>query len=311
MMIEQGSDTESSASAPVKPPAPPAETPLEQQPAEEMTPVVESDAPTERPAEETTPLVDSEAPAEKPADEIPPTQDSAEAPAGEAMDEEPTELVADVVHAEVPDEEPAEEPAPKKEEAKPASNKKWFVVKVQSGREESIRSAIERRVKIEGLEEYFGQVVVPIERVTEVNKDGKRVVKKRKKFPGYVMAEVEFNDKILYLFRETAGVGDFVGGGGLNRAPIPMSDREVHSMLRDQEVEAKGEIPKPVEPSKIPFNVGDKVRVNNGIFQGLEGEIKDIREPKDAGETHRIRVELTVFGRPTSVELEHWQIDAA
>jgi transcriptional antiterminator NusG len=166
-------------------------------------------------------------------------------------------------------------------------------------------------VKIEGLEDYFGQVVVPVERVTEL-RNNKRVVKKRKKFPGYVMAEVEFNDKILYLFRETAGVGDFVGGGGQNRAPIPMSDREVHAMLRDQEgIDEKEGLPKLAEPSKIPFNVGDKVRVNNGIFQGLEGEIKEIREPKDATETHRIRVELTVFGRPTSVELEHWQIDAS
>jgi len=256
-----------------------------------------------------TPVVESATPAEQPAGEMSPPQETADGSSHEIMDEEPTELAADVVHAEVPEKEPAEEPAPKNEEAKPAGNKRWYVVKVQSGREESIKSAIERRVKIEGLEEFFGQVVVPIERVTEV-RNGKRVVKKRKKFPGYVMAEVEFNDKILYLFRETAGVGDFVGGGGLNRAPIPMSDREVHAMLRDQEVSDKGELPKPVEPSKIPFNVGDKVRVNNGIFQGLEGEIKEIREPKDAGETHRIRVELTVFGRPTSVELEHWQIDA-
>jgi transcriptional antiterminator NusG len=198
---------------------------------------------------------------------------------------------------------------PTKDEAK-SGKLKWYVVKVQSGREDSIKAAIERRVKIEGVEEYFGQVVVPVERITEM-RNNKRVVKKRKKFPGYVMAEVDYNDKILYLFRETAGVGDFVGAAGPNRAPIPMSDREVASMLRDQDVDKDTDIPTPVAPSKIPFSTGDRVRVRDGIFQGLEGEIKEIKEPKDASETFRIRVELIVFGRPTMVDLEHWQIDPA
>src|SRR5215469_9104350 len=104
------------------------------------------------------------------------------------------------------------------------SNKHWYVVKVQSGREESIKDAIERRVKIEGLEEFFGQVIIPVERVTEM-RNGKRVQREQKLYPGYLMVEVEFNDRILYLFRETSGVGDFVGGG-LNRAPTPMTPRE-------------------------------------------------------------------------------------
>ena len=100
----------------------------------------------------------------------------------------------------------------------PTGNKKWYVVKVQSGREESIKEAIERRVKIEGLEEFFGQIVIPVERtVTEMGK-GKRVTRTRKLYPGYLMVEVEFNDRILYLFRETSGVGDFVGGGGVKHA---------------------------------------------------------------------------------------------
>ena len=106
---------------------------------------------------------------------------------------------------------------PKKPEPEPVvqetaeDNKKWYVVKVQSGREESIRDSIERRVKIEGLEEYYGKIVIPVERVTEV-RNGKRYVKERKLYPGYIMANVEYNDRVLYLFRETSGVGDFVGG---------------------------------------------------------------------------------------------------
>ena len=98
--------------------------------------------------------------------------------------------------------------------------KHWYIVKVQSGREESIRGALERRVKIEGLEEFFGGIKVPMERVTEM-RNGKRVVRSRKKFPGYLMVNVEFNDRILYLFRETSGVGDFVGGS-IHRPPAPM-----------------------------------------------------------------------------------------
>src|SRR5258708_3132443 len=108
------------------------------------------------------------------------------------------------------------------------SNKRWYVVKVQSGREESIKESIERRVKIEGLEDFFGQIIIPVEKVTEM-RNGKRVVKERKLYPGYLMCEVEYNDRILYLFRETSGVGDFVGGS-VNRAPPPMPAREGERM---------------------------------------------------------------------------------
>jgi transcriptional antiterminator NusG len=143
---------------------------------------------------------------------------------------------------------------------------------------------------------------------------GQKTIKKKKKFPGYIFAEVEYNDKVLYLFRETSGVGDFVGGS-LTKAPPPMPEREVASMLRDQDdvkgapLDGKDKKKRASAPVKIPFGVGDKVRVRDGIFAGQEGEVKEIREPKDDTETHRIRVELTVFGRPTQVQLEHWQIE--
>jgi len=234
--------------------------------------------------------------------------------------------VADEAHTEAPptetpapDASAAAEAAPAAEETKETApapekpknpNMHWYVVKVQSGREDSIKEALERRAKIEGLEDFFGQVVVPVERYTDV-RNGKRVTKKRKKFPGYIMAEVEYNDKILYLFRETSGVGDFVGAS-MHRAPTPMSDREVQSMLRDSDeaVTPKGGELKPVAPAKIPFSVGDRVKVRDGTFQNMEGEIKEIKEPKDAKDSYRIKVELTVWGRPVNVELDYWQIDS-
>jgi transcriptional antiterminator NusG len=196
-----------------------------------------------------------------------------------------------------------EAPAPSEASAAPAlapsSNKRWYVVKVQSGREESIKEAIEKRVKIEGLEEFFGQIIIPIERVTEMSK-GKRVTRERKLYPGYLMVEVEYNDRILYLFRETSGVGDFVSGS-VNRAPTPMSDREVEDMHRRQGSDVPG-----IQPTRPKFDRGDRVKVKDGtsMFTGMEGEVKELLESKNL-----VRVELTIFGRPVPVELEYWQVE--
>jgi transcriptional antiterminator NusG len=191
--------------------------------------------------------------------------------------------------AEPGDEEPGEAPPPA------PSNKRWYVVKIQSGREESIKEAIERRVKIEGLEEYFGQIIIPTEKVTVMQK-GKRVVKEHKLYPGYLMVEVEYNDRILYLFRETSGVGDFVGGG-VNHPPPPMPPHEVERMLGPKTL-------KEGRPSKPPLDKGDRVKVKDGTFAGMEGEVKEILEAKGA-----VRVELTIFGRGVPVELEYWQVE--
>jgi transcriptional antiterminator NusG len=185
------------------------------------------------------------------------------------------------------------------EEPAPPDNKHWYVVKVQSGREESIKEAIERRVKIEALEEFFGQIIIPVERVTEMVR-GKRVVKEKKLYPGYLMVNVEFNDRILYLFRETSGVGDFVGGGP-NHPPQPMKPHEVERMLGRQ-----GEIKPGLEPSKSRFTGGDRVKIKDGTFAGMEGDVKEVLEAKGT-----LRVELTIFGRPVPVELEYWQVDFA
>ncbi len=182
----------------------------------------------------------------------------------------------------------------------PAPNKKhWYVVKVQSGREESIKDAIERRVKIEGLEDYFGQIIIPVHRETQM-RNGKRVVREIKLYPGYLMVEVEYNDRILYLFRETSGVGDFVGGS-LNRPPPPMSEREVERMLGRQGEHVPG-----IAHPKPKFDRGDRVKVKDGTFAGMEGEVKEILEAKGL-----VRVELTIFGRPVPVELEYWQVEPA
>jgi transcription termination/antitermination protein NusG len=196
--------------------------------------------------------------------------------------------------------------------APPPSKRRWYVVKVQSGREDSIRNAIERRVKIDGLEEFIGRILIPTEKVTEL-RNGKRVVKKRKKFPGYLMCEVEFNDRVLYLFRETSGVGDFVGGS-LHKLPTPMNDREVERMLMDEDEKPSGAKGGEETVSKqkiiIPYGVNDRVKIRDGTFKDMEGEVKEITHPSDPKENPKVKVVLTIWGRPVDVEVEYWQVDA-
>jgi transcriptional antiterminator NusG len=263
----------------------------------------EPTTPTAAEQQPTDPAVPAPDPAETPPAETPEQTAQPQPEPGPAPPNPDAEVKADSPKpakrgkaAKAKDEEPTPEPTP----PQPDSKKRWYAVKVQSGREESIKEAIERRVKIEGLEEYYGQILIPVERVQEI-KGGKRVVKERKKFPGYLMAEVEYNDRILYLFRETSGVGDFVGGDARgNRPPPPLPQREIERMLGGPPgKEAGKEI-----PEKPAFEKGDRVKVKDGIFAGMEGEVKDILEAKG-----QVRVELTIFGRPTSVELEYWQVE--
>ncbi|HEX3151585.1 MAG TPA: transcription termination/antitermination NusG family protein [Gemmataceae bacterium] len=198
-----------------------------------------------------------------------------------------------------------------------APSKKWYVVKVQSGREDSIRGNLERRIKLENLEQYVGRVVVPVEKITEV-RDGKRRIKKVKKFPGYLFCEVEFNEHVLYLFRETSGVGDFVGGTGTgpNKLPQPMTDREVQRMLADQdELAPDGKPIKKDEEEvttgkgriKLDYDVGDTVKVREGMFANMEGPVTEIAD-RDS-QSPKVKVTLTIWGRPVPVDLDYWQVD--
>jgi transcriptional antiterminator NusG len=217
-----------------------------------------------------------------------------ENPAGAPAEEVPA-VAAEPDPAQSP---PADPPVVAAGTTEAPDQKRWYVVKVQSGREESIKNAIERRVKIENLQEYFGEIVIPTEKYTDMVRN-KRVVKERKLYPGYLMVNVEYNDRILYLFRETSGVGDFVGAG-LNKAPQPMKATEVASMQQKIGVDP-GKI---VEPAKPKFDKGDRVKVKDGPFAGMEGEVKELIEAKSL-----VRVEITIFGRPVSVELEYWQVE--
>ncbi len=187
----------------------------------------------------------------------------------------------------------AAEAEPKEE--KPKSLKMdWYILKVQSNREESIKEGLLRRVAIAGLEYYFGDVIVPTEKVTEF-KAGKKRVRKRKLYPGYLVVQMEINDDTWFLVRETPGIGDFTGAAG---RPAPMLPHEVSRILAKQE-EKSEKAPK----LNISFRPGDQVKINEGTFENFEGQVQSIDE-----QNGRVTVMINIFGRSTPVELEYWQI---
>ncbi len=177
--------------------------------------------------------------------------------------------------------------------------KRWYILKVQVNREESIRRALERRVKMAGLERFFGEIVVPTEDVAEYNKSGKRRIVKKKLYPGYLMIHLALNDDTWFLVRETPGIGDFTGSAG---KPTPMADHEVQRIVMASKGVEAGESP---VKTAIPFKSGDRVRVKEGYFENFEGDIESIDEANG-----RVTVMINIFGRSTPVELEHWQMES-
>lgn len=175
----------------------------------------------------------------------------------------------------------------------------WYILKVQVNREESIRAALERKVKIEGLERYFGDVVVPTEDIAEFTKTGKRRIVKKKLYPGYIMVNMAINDDTWFAVRETSGIGDFTGSAG---RPAPMDPADVERILKLGADEDDGD---QQVKTAIPFNVGDRVRVKDGYFQNFEGDVEVVDEANG-----RVTVMINIFGRSTPVELEHWQIES-
>jgi transcriptional antiterminator NusG len=185
-------------------------------------------------------------------------------------------------HVETPSEEPIQ--------------KEWYILKVQSNREESIKEGLLRRVAMAGLERYFGECIVPTEMVSEF-KGGKKKVTKRKLYPGYLVVHMEINDDTWYLVRETPGIGDFTGSVG---RPTPMAAADVQKILSKTEDKSE-EAPK----LKISFKKADRVKINEGTFENFEGDVDAIDEANG-----RVIVMINIFGRSTPVELEYWQIEA-
>jgi transcriptional antiterminator NusG len=172
----------------------------------------------------------------------------------------------------------------------------WYILKVQSNREDSIRDALLRRIAIAGYEKYFGDIIVPIEKVSEF-KNGKKRTVKRKLYPGYIVVSMSITEDTWFLVRETTGIGDFTGAGG---KPSPMLAHEISKILAKLD-EKTDEAPK----LKISFVHGDRVKIKEGTFENFEGEVDTVDEANG-----RVTVMINIFGRSTPVELEYWQIEA-
>ncbi|MBU6173535.1 MAG: transcription termination/antitermination factor NusG [Planctomycetes bacterium] len=176
---------------------------------------------------------------------------------------------------------------------------RWYILKVQFNREDTIREALEKRIRLSNLQSLFGDILVPTEDVVEFTRAGKRRVVKKKLYPGYLVIRMVINDDTWFLVRETTGVGDFTGTYG---KPTPMSDADVERILKLAYPDADEEhIPK----TAIPFRPGDRVRVKEGNFQSLEGDVDRIDEANG-----RVTVIINIFGRSTPVVLDHWQIES-
>ena len=175
--------------------------------------------------------------------------------------------------------------------------KDWYILKVQVNREETIKRDLERRIAVSGLKEFFGEILVPTEKITEIRGDKKKIVK-RKLYPGYIMVFMEVYDDTWFLVRETAGVGDFTGAMG---KPTPMLAHEVERILKSEQ-----EGPAKAPELKVGYQVGHEVHVKEGPFETLRGVVDNIDFTSG-----RVTVIISIFGRSTPVELEYWQIEPA
>lgn len=165
---------------------------------------------------------------------------------------------------------------------------KWYVVHTYSGHENKVKANIEKLVENRGMEDVIHEVVVPTEDVVEI-KNGKKKVKQKKVFPGYVIVNMLMNDETWYVIRNTRGVTGFVGPGS---KPIPLSDEEVKNMGIEAPVVS------------IDMSVGDTVKVISGPFESFIGTIKGINTEK-----HTLKVLISMFGRETPVELDFGQVE--
>ncbi len=172
---------------------------------------------------------------------------------------------------------------------------KWYVVHAYSGYEKSVQKALKDRIDRAGMQDKFGQILVPVEEVIEM-KSGQKSISERKFFPGYVLVEMEMSDDTWHLVKNTDKVTGFVGGSAMK--PTPISQKEDDNILH--QIQEGVEKPKP----KILFEMGEAVRVKEGPFTDFHGNVEDVNYDKS-----KLRVSVSIFGRPTPVELDFNQVE--
>ncbi|MCA9530740.1 MAG: transcription termination/antitermination protein NusG [Myxococcales bacterium] len=170
---------------------------------------------------------------------------------------------------------------------------KWYVVQAYSGYENKVKLALEERIKQEGLESLFGEILIPKENVQET-RAGKKRVGTRNFYPGYVFVQMDLNDDSWLLIKNTPKVSGFVGGS----KPSPVPEREISAIA--QQVAEGAAKPKP----RVLFEKGDHVRVTDGPFANFTGTIEEVNADKQ-----KVRVLVSIFGRATPVELQYSEVE--
>ena len=164
---------------------------------------------------------------------------------------------------------------------------KWYVIHTYSGYENKVKADLEKKVKNQEMEDYFFEIVVPMEEQIEI-KDGKRKTNLKKVFPGYVLIKMIVTEATWYVVRNTRGVTGFVGSG---TDPIPLTEEEIRAMGFE------------ITEVNIDYNVNDSVRVMDGPLKDFVGVVTEINKEK-----HKVKVSVSMFGRETPVELEFSQV---
>ena len=164
---------------------------------------------------------------------------------------------------------------------------KWYVIHTYSGYENKVKADLEKKVKNQEMDEYFFDIVVPLEEQIEI-KDGKRKTNLKKVFPGYVLIKMIVTEETWYIVRNTRGVTGFVGSG---TDPIPLTDEEIRNMGFD------------VTELNVDYELNEQVEIMNGAFEGFVGTVQEINKEKS-----KVKVLVSMFGRETPVELEFSQV---
>jgi transcription termination/antitermination protein NusG len=172
--------------------------------------------------------------------------------------------------------------------------KRWYIVHTYSNFEKKVMESLKEQSVQKGLQDLFEQVIVPTEEVVEIRR-GRRIKSERRFFPGYVLAKIDLTDEVFHLIKNTPKVTGFLGSGS---KPVPISDAEASRILN--QVAEGVERPK----ATIHFEVGEQVRVADGPFASFNGQIEEVDE-----ERSRLKVAVSIFGRPTPVELEYGQVE--
>ena len=172
--------------------------------------------------------------------------------------------------------------------------KRWYIVHTYSNFEKKVMESLKEQSVQKGLQDSFEQVIVPTEEVVELRR-GRRIKSERRFFPGYVLAKIDLTDEVFHLIKNTPKVTGFLGSGS---KPIPISDAEANRILNQV---AEG-IEKP--KATITFEIGEMVRVADGPFMSFNGQVEEVDE-----ERSRLKVAVSIFGRPTPVELEYGQVE--